>query len=323
MLKSGVFSEEENNFVIEHYETMTQKEIGVYLNRKEASIKDRIKKLGLSKVPKKFWTEEELETLRFVWHRENDFMKNFPDRTFQSVAYKAWGLGLKRDGRGGFDVDHDYFKTMDATRAYIIGFIAADGNIYTKRSRLTITQHGNDRYLLEQIKSELKSERPIFERENGIHDIVITSREIVQDLLKIGLTDKKSLTLGRLNIPEEYMSHFVRGYFDGDGCACYFHEKQNMEKPKLSISILGTEVFLKWIREAGNKQAGLPMNSVFKRKGKNIYQLSYNDGTALKFKEWVYKSSQIQLNRKRKKINDYEVDIVALKTKKSLNLCSV
>lgn len=309
MLKSGVFSEEENNFVIENYEVMTQKEIGAHLNRKEASIKDRIKKLGLSKVPKKFWTEEELETLKFVWHRENDFMKHFPDRSFQSVSFKAWELGLKRDGRGGYDVDHDYFKTMDATRAYILGFIAADGNIYTRRSRLTITQHGNDRYLLDQIRGELKSERPISERPNGIHDIVITSREIVQDLVKIGFTDNKSLTLGRLDIPEEYMSHFVRGYFDGDGCAStYYENRRNKQILRISVSMLGTVEFLSWVTEFAEKQAGMYKPNIRPKPYTNIFEISCSGKRALQFYDWIYQDNNLYLERKKKKFDDYKVD---------------
>ena len=315
MLISGVFSEEENNFVIENYEAMTQKEIGLHLNRKEVSVKDRIKKLGLSKVPKKSWTDIELETLKHVWHRENDYMKHFPDRTYPSVMHKAWELGLNRDGRGGYDIDHDYFKIVDETRAYILGFIAADGNIYTKRSRLTITQHSSDRYLLDRIKEEMKSKRPIFERENGVHDIVITSREIIQDLVKIGFTDNKSLTIGKLNIPEKYMSHFVRGYFDGDGCACHYYEKKNKSIPKLNVTILGTESLLMWIRDSAVNKENLPSNSVFKIKGKNVYKLTYDDRTALKFRDWIYRDSQIHLNRKYDKFNKYEVDTEALKAK--------
>lgn len=306
MLNFGVFSEEENNFIIENYEFMTQKEIGLHLNRKEASVKDRIKKLGLNKVPKKFWTDIELETLKHVWHRENDYMAYFPDRTYSSVMHKAWELGLKRDGRGNYDVDHDYFKTMDEVRAYIVGFIAADGNIYSKRSRLTITQHGSDRYLLDRIKYEMKSERPIFKRENGVHDFVITSREIVKDLIGIGLTDNKSLTLKRLKIPKEYMSHFVRGYFDGDGCVSVSLDKRRGKK-YIEASLLGTEEFLSWISQKMTELANLPRRNINSTKSK-VYKIKYSGKNALKFAAWMYQDSSIFLNRKKETFSSYEVD---------------
>lgn len=308
MFKSGIFSKEENDFVIQNYQTMTQKEIGLQLNRKEASIKDRIKKLGLSKIPKQFWTEDELEILKYSWHRENDFMKHFPNRTFQSVCYKAWELGLKRDGRGGYDVNHDYFKTMDATKAYIIGLIAADGNIYSKRHRLTITLHHEDRYMLNRVKDEMKSFRPILERKTMANDFVITSKEIVQDLKEIGLIDNKSLTLDKLNIPDKYMNHFVRGYFDGDGCASYYCRKKD-NKPQLDVTILGTEKFLTWISESINKHTELPLNAVNKIRSSNIYKLRYSGNTSLKFRDWIYKDSNIHLTRKYDKFTNYELDI--------------
>lgn len=320
MLISGVFSKEENEFVINNYSTMTQKDIANKLNRKEASIKDRIKKLGLSKVPKKFWTEKELTTLKHVYHRENDFMDHFPDRTFQSVVWKAWEIGIDKDGRGGYDVNHDYFKTMDKDRAYILGFIAADGNIYTKRHRLTITQHGDEIELLEKLKGMLESKRPIFKRKNGIFDIVITSREIVQDLVKIGFTDNKSLTLDRLNIPNEYMSHFVRGYFDGDGCAStWFPAKDESKKMRLSVSILGTSNILKWIVESAEEQAGINPSNVRKAdKDKNIYKISCDGKKGLQFRDWIYQDADLYMKRKKQKFYEYEVDDMDYKAKLKL-----
>ncbi len=43
--------------------------------------------------------------------------------------------------------------------------------------------------------------------------------EFYNFLLDIGVTPKKSLTLGKLSIPDEYFFDFLRGCFDGDGCS--------------------------------------------------------------------------------------------------------
>ena len=37
-------------------------------------------------------------------------------------------------------------------------------------------------------------------------------------LLSVGLTPRKSLTMGKLKIPDKYFFDFLRGCFDGDGC---------------------------------------------------------------------------------------------------------
>lgn len=137
-MNTGIFTEAENAYLLNNYPKKTQAEIAQVLNRKVEAVKDRIKKLGLSKVPKQKWSKEEEALLKKIWHRENNYMKYFPNRTRSSVMYKAFGLGLKRDGRGAFDVDHNFFKVIDGRKAYILGLIMADGNIYKKVFRICL-----------------------------------------------------------------------------------------------------------------------------------------------------------------------------------------
>lgn len=57
-----------------------------------------------------------------------------------------------------------YFETIDSdTKAYLLGFIVADGCITKSRNSmgLTITIHEKDRIVLETLKKELNSENPI------------------------------------------------------------------------------------------------------------------------------------------------------------------
>ena len=46
-----------------------------------------------------------------------------------------------------------------------------------------------------------------------------TAKKIFKDLIKLGVTPRKSLTLKFPTfLNEDLMRHFIRGYFDGDGC---------------------------------------------------------------------------------------------------------
>lgn len=66
----------------------------------------------------------------------------------------------------------------------------------------------------------------------------------------MGVTPQKSLTLKfpdkSIFKSEDLIRHFIRGYFDGDGCISYYrHENRNIGiyfKPQLSI--IGTKIFL-------------------------------------------------------------------------------
>jgi hypothetical protein len=52
-------------------------------------------------------------------------------------------------------------------------------------------------------------------------NLTFSSREMCKDVEKLGGIKHKSLILEFPSfdiVPEKYMSHFIRGYFDGDGC---------------------------------------------------------------------------------------------------------
>lgn len=128
----------------------------------------------------------------------------------------------------------DYFHTINSyAKAYIVGFIAADGCLVKTKSgsshTLTITVKEEDGDVLNFIKSEIGNshsllhiERPSKYNPNKIiHHIrySITNRNITTDLYALGITSNKSLTMPDIigNIPYEYRDAFIIGYFDGDG----------------------------------------------------------------------------------------------------------
>ena len=125
-----------------------------------------------------------------------------------------------------------YFDTIDSyAKAYIVGFIAADGALVKTRTSttLTITIKYEDRAVLEFIKSEIGNEHKLqeiirpssFDSSKIIHHIryTISDRHITKALNALGITSNKSLSMGNIikNIPYEYRDAFIIGYFDGDG----------------------------------------------------------------------------------------------------------
>lgn len=125
-----------------------------------------------------------------------------------------------------------YFDTIDSyAKAYIVGFIAADGALVKTRTSttLTITIKYEDRAVLEFIKSEIGNEHKLqeiirlssFDSSKIIHHIryTISDRHITKALNVLGITSNKSLSMGNIikNIPYEYRDAFIIGYFDGDG----------------------------------------------------------------------------------------------------------
>lgn len=177
-------------------------------------------------------------------------------------------------------INTQYFKEINSyNKAYLLGFIAADGAIVQKEGfstkTLTITIHAKDVAILELLKLELNSSLNIkditckskslssYKLDVNHKRFTTSKKEIIADLEKVGLTPNKSLTMPNLvvNIPESYRKAFIIGYFDGDGCFIdskitrkRMYTKKNGtqsiyigEKWNSSISIKGTEQFLKGI----------------------------------------------------------------------------
>lgn len=161
-----------------------------------------------------------------------------------------------------------YFDSIDTyAKAYIVGFIAADGALVKTKTTttLTITVKYEDKAVLEFIKSEIGNEHKLqeiirpssFDSSKNIHHIryTISDRNITIALNKLGITSNKSLSMGNIirNIPYEYRDAFIIGYFDGDGAVTirdgvYPNDRGILCKDySLYIQIRGTENLLKGI----------------------------------------------------------------------------
>lgn len=58
--------------------------------------------------------------------------------------------------------------------------------------------------------------------------LAMASKHMCESLEKWGLTQNKTFTITFPDfLKEDLISHFVRGYFDGDGCACISRRKDN------------------------------------------------------------------------------------------------
>lgn len=153
-----------------------------------------------------------------------------------------------------------YFHNIDSyAKAYLLGFIAADGAIIKQHNTtyLTITINYEDKSVLEFLQSELHDHRKLmeitrassFNANKRIHHIrfCIGSSELTEDLQNLGITPNKSLTMGNIitNIPLNYRDAFVIGYFDGDGSVS--RVQHSLNNRSLHIQIRGTFSFLEGI----------------------------------------------------------------------------
>lgn len=117
-----------------------------------------------------------------------------------------------------FKCNDNYFENIDtANKAYILGFIAADGCIL-ENNTLQITIKKDDIEILNFIKKELQYEGRIKIDKETYISLRVKSKKICQDLSKYFIVPRKTKILKfPTNIRPIFYKNYIRGYFDGDG----------------------------------------------------------------------------------------------------------
>ena len=139
-----------------------------------------------------------------------------------------------------------FFNTIDTeAKAYWLGFIAADGNVY--KNTLAFGLAARDQGHLERFLNAIEGNYAITRRPNSLGmDSVwlkVNSVRFVDALAKHGIGPRKSLTLAWPNVPTDMERHFLRGYIDGDGS--WHWGPSRVGRPTWSISVVGAETFLR------------------------------------------------------------------------------
>jgi len=143
------------------------------------------------------------------------------------------GLGIPIRGRlechKKYKVNENYFERIDShEKALVLGFIYADGCVHLmdgKTFRMQIALQHRDIDYLEYIKGCLDYEGPVrthLLKRNGRYYsyLNIGSDKMCRDLIKLGCHERKSLVSKfptEEQVPREFLSSFICGFFDGDG----------------------------------------------------------------------------------------------------------
>lgn len=137
-------------------------------------------------------------------------------------------------------VNNNYFSNQNHNMAYILGFLAADGNVSEKGNRIQSQLSEKDREHLEKIHQEIGGSDVYTYLSNGFKCCgwYCFSAQIKKDLAKYGIISHKT---GKITIPKNlnkiYWKDFIRGYFDGDGSI--FKDERGI---RLSITSANKEI---------------------------------------------------------------------------------
>jgi len=196
-----------------------------------------------------------------------------------------------------YSINENYFNTIDSSeKAYWLGFLYADGYVRKRigtGDELKFKLHNKDIYILEKFKKCLNSNHPLkLEKNTNCSVINIGSEKIVNDLIKHGCVNRKSLILKfPNNLNEKLYNSFILGYFDGDGTVGYYPHSRTY-----SAGLMGTKNMMDNIKEIlFNNNI---ITSIHKNKKQyNILITKINN--ILLFMNYIYENNNIFLERKR------------------------
>jgi hypothetical protein len=211
-------------------------------------------------------------------------------------------------------VNDNFFKYWSPEMAYVLGIVCTDGNIrpsilrdpQTKDtiriSRLTISQKEPE--LLTKVLKLMDSEAKLLFRKRKEFSNTVSGRifyfhlnsdEIYEDLIRLGLSANKSLTIKFPKVPEEHLNHFIRGCWDGDGSV--YIDKQNNSISASFVS--GSKEFIEELLNNLYKN-GLPKRTLYQNE--KSYYFRYTGNQCKLLAEFLYKNSNesMRLDRKYK-----------------------
>ena len=182
---------------------------------------------------------------------------------------------------------------------YFVGLIATDGNLSSDGQHIDIT--AKNPVFLETLKKALGLENKVcakHKESKKCFRIQFANRDFYDFLLSIGLTPRKSLTLGKLKVPTEWFPDFIRGVIDGDGCIRkWIHPTNKREQWSLRI-YSASPVFVHWIKEEIERN--------FFAKGKiqigktSVLSLKFGKLSAKRILDYCYYEGCLSLDRKAK-----------------------
>lgn len=212
-----------------------------------------------------------------------------------------------------YAIRESYFDQIDSQeKAYMLGFICADGNINRKRNTVSIGLNPKDRYILDHFAKQIYIDtykiRDDIVKNNKRQTttlrstLFINSEKIRSKLIEYGITPAKSLTLKYPDVinglSEELQKAFIRGYFDGDGCIAAVVLRNGKYKD-YRIAFAGNRDFC---TSLGNTIQLLTGVNTFLKPEKNIVSLNINGNKQVKtFCDWLFAGSTIHLIRKHQK----------------------
>ncbi len=208
------------------------------------------------------------------------------------------------------DLNENCFEEISPECAYWIGFIAADGNISSRKDRpctklFTIGLMKSDFGHLLKLKNFMGSSHKLCKRGPNAIQFHVSNKKMYEDLKKWGMKERKSKkNYSFLDyIPESYRDEFIFGYFDGDG-SVYLLNKRAKYKDKVyrykiwNINFVSNQKTIYDIKKHLVEKHGMSDGPSVCNVIRNSYRVCWTRKKDVKKFSEIYFDSPIHLDRK-------------------------
>ena len=272
-------------------------------------------------------SDEEIKRLYLEGNSLNDIAKNSSrHKRLMALRNKLHDLGvdttinMKRYASKfskafkKYDLDEHIFDTIDTEeKAYWLGFLYADGYNHESKTCISLKLQYNDIEILEKFKNFLKTNVPIYKWtrttqvnkiEKDYCEVNICSVYLSQQLAKLGCVQGKTYTLEfPYFLDKNLYNHFLRGYFDGDGCISIKdrlnRRKRNGTCMSYQATITGKYEFIEKCEKIISENTEIPLGKIQRFKNNFAVSIHYSGKYQVtKLLNYLYKNATIYLQRK-------------------------
>lgn len=221
-----------------------------------------------------------------------------------------------------YTLNENYFDILDSEdKVYFLGYLMADGYNNESRGVIEASCATKDKEFLEMLNKTIGSSKPIRLVEANTNSyksyrMALCSRHLSKRLSELGCIQNKTFKLTFPNyLNEEMKKHFIRGYFDGDGCISFTFAKRDNYFGNAFLSmatITSTESFCLYLKRYIKRILDINSTMLCRHPEHNnnnrTLQISGNK-QVIRFAEWLYKDAHLFLKRKFDKIEEIKIII--------------
>lgn len=249
---------------------------------------------------------------RKTGYSRNDLIKAFRE----GLLTKPFGTKLENY------CDYDFFERIDTeAKAYWLGFLYADGCI-TDGGCINLLLAGYEKDHLAKFKQAINAEHRLEERSDKMTSakgvtrmqacvkIRLHSKLMCLHLKRLGVGPRKTLSLQfptSDQVPDHLLHHFIRGYFDGDGCIC--HCNQDRYHGSWQFSIVSADVFIERLKEVLLKHVKIGSWTIYPHpESEGVSYFSVRCVPDInRLRDYLYRDATVYLERKRLKFAELPV----------------